>query len=251
MQYIRGGTDRERVIVFVDGSNFLIELSKLLGIKFNPYNPPVKSIDFASELIKSATNEKSASKKMIRKYWFGSFRGNDNKKIKYPLLEALKKNQFEPKLFHLPSNQAQEKGVDIALTLEMILMAANKTYDEGWIIAGDADYVGLVKEVKRYGQIINGSFFENNKESRNSKLKWAVDSFKPISFSEKNEFLDILNKYKPAIKKEIDMEPEKGKKPNKYDKSELQKILDILNENNDNPKAVLEKAKEKVKSLIG
>jgi len=83
---------------------------------------------------------------------------------------------MEPILFKKKGNR--EKGVDIALTKEVLVNAFNQNFDVGLLVAGDEDYVGLVHEVKRYGQIIHGTFFE---EGLSNELKVEFDQFFNLS----------------------------------------------------------------------
>jgi uncharacterized LabA/DUF88 family protein len=56
----------------------------------------------------------------------------------------------------------------------MLVNAFNQNFDIGFLIAGDEDYVGLVNEVKRYGPIVRGAFFEHG---LSEELRLACDSF--------------------------------------------------------------------------
>ena len=51
-------------------------------------------------------------------------------------------------------------------------------------MAGDEDYVDLVKDIKRYGVRITGSFFE---EETSPKLRLAVDYFHPLGIWGENQ----------------------------------------------------------------
>ena len=147
----------KRVMVFVDGTNFLMGIRRHYQIEnFRAEKPP----DFALELAYSFVSGtipifvRSSEHFHIRTYWFASYQGND--KDEKRISETLKKFHFEPVLFR--KRKGKEKGVDIALTMSMLTKAFNQNYDIGILFAGDEDYVGLVKEVKRYGPIIDGSY---------------------------------------------------------------------------------------------
>jgi len=71
----------------------------------------------------------------------------------------LRASGFEPILFKRRARR--EKGVDIALTKEMLVNSFNRNFNVGILVAGDEDYVGLVNEVKRYGPGIWGTFFDH------------------------------------------------------------------------------------------
>ena len=53
------------------------------------------------------------------------------------------------------------KGVDIALTCDMLSHASHDNYDVAVLIAGDGDYVPLVDEVKRLGKLVHLVFFQS------------------------------------------------------------------------------------------
>lgn len=167
----REQTPNYKVMGFIDGSNLLIELSKELKIKFRADKPPLPVLSIALLLINHLFN--AYGKTPIRKYWFASYQGNDEDHMTYA--KELRRLTFEPVLFK--NNNGKEKGVDIALATEMLVNAFNQNYDIGVIVAGDKDYVGLVKEVKRYGAIIHGAFFEHG---LSVDLALSVDKFHDI-----------------------------------------------------------------------
>jgi uncharacterized LabA/DUF88 family protein len=157
-----------KVMAFIDGSNLLRELSKEIGIDFRADKPPIPAIKIAYFLLQKLFH--GSEKIFIRKYWFASYQGSEKDQILYS--KALRQIKFEPVLFK--KHKGKEKGVDIALATEMLVNSFNQNYDIGILIAGDKDYVDLVKEVKRYGPIINGAFF---KRGLSNDLALAVDNF--------------------------------------------------------------------------
>jgi uncharacterized LabA/DUF88 family protein len=165
-------------MIFVDGTNFLVELSKDLDIKFRAEKPPLTSLDLAYDLIRWASDffrEGASEFILIRKFWFASYAGNDKDYEK--LRNALRDKGFEPVLFKKDRDKS-EKGVDIALTKEMLVNAFNQNFDVAILFAGDEDYVGLVNEVKRYGPIVNGAFFNHG---LSDNLRYAFDHFRTFS----------------------------------------------------------------------
>ncbi len=182
----------KRLMVFVDGSNLLIEMSRIISIPFRAEKPPFAAIDLAHRIVNNVyKNVKEFVK--IRRYWFSSYKADDkyyNKLCKY-----LRMLDFEPVLFK--QRNGKEKGVDIALTMEMLINAFNQNFDVGLLIAGDDDYFGLINEVKRYGPIIMGAFFENGLSER---LPMAFDNFHNLDkyFND-----DSCNEYIQRIKNQI------------------------------------------------
>src|SRR5262244_3823397 len=143
----------ERIMVFVDGTNFLVELAKELNIEFRADRPPPSAFRYAQHEIRRISQHYS----IIRLFWFASYQGSDEYRDK--IRSDLRKYEFEPILFQKRSGR--EKGVDIALTKEMLVNAFNQNFDVGYLVAGDEDYVGLINEVKRYGPIVRGIFFQH------------------------------------------------------------------------------------------
>jgi uncharacterized LabA/DUF88 family protein len=167
-----------RLMIFVDGTNFLVEFSKELDIQFRADRPPLYALELSDDLIRRASDlckRGSSDFITIRKFWFASYAGNeeDYKKLR----KALRDIDFEPILFKKDRGKP-EKGVDIALTKEMLVNAFNGNFDVAILFAGDEDYVGLVNEVKRYGPIVNGAFFMHG---LSDNLLYAFDHFQSVS----------------------------------------------------------------------
>jgi uncharacterized LabA/DUF88 family protein len=152
-------------MVFVDGTNFLVQLAEELGIRFRAEKPPPSAFRYA-RLALALLNTEDA----IRWFWFASYQGNDDYRDK--IRSKLREEKFEPVLFK--KKNGREKGVDIALTKEMLVHAFNKNFDVGYLVAGDEDYVGLVNEVKRFGPIVRGTFFNHG---LSNELRLTFDSF--------------------------------------------------------------------------
>lgn len=174
----------QRVMVFVDGTNLLTSMAKLLEIKFN--RKKTLSDKHSEAAIRAAKivigNPFSGIKyKIIRQYWFSSYRGNDTDRIE--IAERLRRNSFEPVLFKKkPDNR--EKGVDIALTMSLLLNAINQNFDISLLVAGDEDYVELVNEIKRYGPRIYGAFLDLG---LSNELKLACDRFTKLNIDKISE----------------------------------------------------------------
>jgi uncharacterized LabA/DUF88 family protein len=59
---------------------------------------------------------------------------------------------FEPHVFKKAKQSQKTKGVDIALTKDMLSHAFRGNYDAAVLVAGDGDYIPLLEEVKRLGK---------------------------------------------------------------------------------------------------
>jgi hypothetical protein len=81
---------------------------------------------------------------------------------------------------------------------EMLVNAFNQNFDVGYLIAGDEDYVGLVNEVKRYGPIAKGAFFQHG---LSEELYLTFDSFEYLG----QEIWSVMNRegYMQSIEEEI------------------------------------------------
>jgi hypothetical protein len=80
-------------MVFVDDTNFLVELTKELDIEFRADRPPPSVFQYAEYEIRHI----SAGYSTIRCFWFASYQGSDEYRNK--LRTELRKHQLEPVLF--------------------------------------------------------------------------------------------------------------------------------------------------------
>ena len=91
---------------------------------------------------------------------------------------------FSHRVFKKKSRDEKTKGVDIALTNDMLNHALLGNYDGAFLVAGDGDYVPLVEEVKRLGRLVFCVFFKG--EGLSPKLRRACDDFSDLT----KEFAD-------------------------------------------------------------
>lgn len=159
----------QRVMIFVDGTNLLLRLAEDLKVSFRADKLPNSALRAAASLIGGLYS--GAKFKIIRRYWFSSFTGNDETRFEFA--QRLRGHNFEPVIFRKKGNR--EKGVDIALTMSMLINAFNQNYDIGLLVAGDEDYLELVTEIKRYGSRVEGAFLECG---LSGELKLAFDNFR-------------------------------------------------------------------------
>lgn len=168
-----------RVMFFIDGTNLLCRLEDSLNkisdsdnkfkIKADKLQPD--DVAMAASLIDSLFKIHGILRwRIIRKFWYSSYRGSDQDRLKN--IETLWGQGFEPVIFRKKGNR--EKGVDIALTMSMLTNAFNQNYDLGILVAGDEDYIELVKEVKRYGPQVHGAFLGSG---LSDELRFACDHF--------------------------------------------------------------------------
>lgn len=56
----------------------------------------------------------------------------------------------------------RQKGVDSLIAIDMITKAYQNQYDEAVLVAGDSDFIEIVKAVKSVGPRVTGAYFEKN-----------------------------------------------------------------------------------------
>lgn len=102
---------------------------------------------------------------------------------------TLREAGFEPRLFKRVSGKS--KAVDVALTTDILTLAAERQYDVAVLFAGDGDYVPVVEAVKRIGLHVVVGFFKNNGLS--DELRIAADDF--VDLTE-----DFVDRWSPVEK---------------------------------------------------
>lgn len=85
---------------------------------------------------------------------------------------------FDPQVFK-KKKDTRSKGVDIALTKDMLAHGFRGNYEIAVLVAGDGDYVPLVEEVKRAGKPVYVTFFSGYGLS--PALRLAADRFIDIT----------------------------------------------------------------------
>lgn len=123
----------------------------------------------------SDTESAELRRRATRAYYYTSVTGDTNRinAIRHALWEL----GFHPSVFKGKKGE-KAKGVDIALSKDLLSHAYLDNYDVAILVAGDGDYIPLVDEVKRRGKVVYGSFF--TKEGLNPEFPLACDSFFPI-----------------------------------------------------------------------
>lgn len=81
---------------------------------------------------------------------------------------------FEPHVFKKDRPNEKAKGVDIALTKDMLSHAFRDNYDAAVLVTGDGDYLPLIDEVKRLGKLVYIFFIE---EFTHPRLQVGADRF--------------------------------------------------------------------------
>ena len=66
------------------------------------------------------------------------------------------------RLVYSKNGEPRQKGVDSLIAIDMLSKAFKKDYDEAVLVAGDSDFVEVVKAVKDAGVKVAGVFFKEN-----------------------------------------------------------------------------------------
>ena len=175
-----------RWMLFVDGENFALrakEFCEKNGITINAGSHYMENV-FIWMPKRTATRRIIDNKMLhiplqsdaIRAYYYASVAGDDQK------LTSVKENLwhigFNPAVFKKTRQEDKAKGVDIALSKDMLSHAYLGNYEVAVLIAGDGDYVPLIDEIKRLGKVVYVIFFEKN--GLNNALRLASDGFYAI-----------------------------------------------------------------------
>lgn len=205
----------ENWMLFVDGENFTIEGEKIAqekGIELiegSFYEPGVflwlPTIEPVGKGKGFATDDRHydcpsiwVRGTAIRAHYFTTFTGNDEKSSKLKM--ALRKIEFTPHLFKRNKQTNKQKGLDISLATELLTNAFMKNFDVVVLIAGDADYLPLIEQVKRLGRSVIVSFFDKPGAKNppiHPDLKLAADGFCDIT----QRFIKGWNQEKNRVEK--------------------------------------------------
>lgn len=141
---------KERVIVYIDGSNFFY-YCKELGI------PSYPRFDF-EKFIKFLVGDRVL---ISKNYYIGGVRAKpgDKKAVKMmkkqmSFFSYLKKHQWKISKGYLlkVDNRHHEKGVDVKLALEMVLNAVDHKCDTAILVSSDTDLLPAVKQTQSRGK---------------------------------------------------------------------------------------------------
>ena len=154
-------------MIFIDGGYLRSEFKK----KFNDEN-----INFTklNNLLVNICNTHYIQMETIRVYYYDAivdYKEDEEKHKKQDIFyeNIRNKDTYEVKLGRLikTNNGYRQKGVDVLLAIDMISKAHLNQYDIALLLAGDDDYLDMVKSIKDFtGKRIYGAFFEKNASKR-------------------------------------------------------------------------------------
>jgi hypothetical protein len=112
----------------------------------------------------------------IRAFYYTSVRGDAERCEN--VRERLWRLGFAP-VVAKREGEGKAKGVDIALSGDFLSNAFRNNFDVTVLIAGDGDYVPLIKEVQSLGKVVYVTFFE--REGLSPALRLASDRFQDLT----------------------------------------------------------------------
>ncbi len=171
-----------RWMSFIDGENLTMSAQRVAeqeGVSFTEGSWYMRDTfvwfpDHAATLSLGSTNELNLplQRHAVRAHYYTSIRG-DQERIE-EVYGALWNLGFSPTVFKSDRTRDRSKGVDIALSTDMLSNAFRNNYDVAVLYAGDGDYVPLVEEIKRLGKGVYVSYF--GKSGLNNNLRYASDT---------------------------------------------------------------------------
>jgi uncharacterized LabA/DUF88 family protein len=174
-----------RWMLFVDGENLTIRAQRLAQDKHVPLQEGpyymrdvlvwLPEIEATTRLLSSEHGHEELQLLGVRAYYYTSTTGDEDR-IRW-IREALWVIGFQPEVFKKPRTRDRTKGVDIALTTDLLGNAYRDNYDAAVLVAGDGDYVPLVEEVKRLGKVVHVVFFGETGHGLSPELRLASDRF--------------------------------------------------------------------------
>ena len=182
-----------RVMIFIDGGYFRKTVSEKSDGEINYQK--------LAEILTVHTQRANSKSQLIRAYYYDAI-PNLKDVDKMPdepdpseafgeMSEVLEKQEkylekirmldlFDVRLGKLAWNakgDKGQKGVDSLIAIDMITKAYENQYDEAVLVAGDADFLEIVKAVKSVGPQVTGAYFENN---TNLDLIYEFDKRQPL-----------------------------------------------------------------------
>lgn len=164
--------DMTRVMYFVDGENLAIRLGAILREGGRALSPRAKLEQNVYVWSRDLNEDRHG---VVRKYYYTSAHGDRDRL--HDLESGLKSLGIEAPRVFPKSKSKGSKRVDISLSTDMLLHATRRHYDIAVLVAGDEDYVPLVRAVQSEGARV---------------IVWFVSSgMSPALQHTADEFLDI------------------------------------------------------------
>lgn len=169
-----------RVMIFIDGEYFekRIREKKLTDGLDNDIN-----YSTLANFLSLETKRRSMTPQLIRTYYYNASASlkeldyiedeSEKEKAKIKIIELMKKQESKfdsisvldsfdvrkGRLVYTGNGQFRQKGVDTLIAIDMLSKAHHRHYDQAVLVAGDSDFVEVVKAVKETGVHVTGAYF--------------------------------------------------------------------------------------------
>jgi len=163
-----------RAMVFVDGENLAIRYGnarKQLGGPDRDGVTHIPNVAVRSSALSPRSSSLSGTR-IIRKYYYTSVQGDPP--AVQEVSERLKQQGFEAPRVFSKSKTKGSKRVDISLATDMLIHASRKHYEIAVLVAGDEDYVPLVRAVQGEGARVHVWFLQ---DGLSPQLRHEADYF--------------------------------------------------------------------------
>jgi uncharacterized LabA/DUF88 family protein len=160
-----------RAMIFVDGENLAIRYQD--GLSRRAPRPEVeheRDVFVWSSALHPPTTVGTPD--VMRKYYYTAVRGDNDRIVE--IEDKLKKLRFETPRVFKKEKEKGSKQVDISLATDMLVHATRKHYDVAVLVAGDEDYIPLVRAVQFEGARVHIWFVSNG---LSLKLRRVADHF--------------------------------------------------------------------------
>lgn len=179
-----GGVPSYSWMVFVDGENFTIRgqtVARQNNLQLSEgkcyYTDTFLWLPSSNAHSQLGQGHLHLAPNPIRSFYYTSVWGDEEKinDVRKKLWEC----KFDPVVFKKVRRNEKAKGVDIALTKDLLTNAFHNNYDVAIIFAADSDYIPVIEEIRRMGKVVYLAFF--NGDWIKDKLKVSCDSFVDIT----------------------------------------------------------------------
>ncbi len=165
--------DITRVMYFVDGENLAIRFGAVLK---DACRTPASHVGYEPNVCVWSPELNEEGKGVIRRHFYTSV-PDDGVKIQ-KVQTLLKSLGIEaPRVFRKDKTKGS-KRVDISLSTDMLVHATRRHYDIAVLVAGDEDYVPLVRAVQAEGARVHVWFVSSG---ISPALQEAADSYLDIT----------------------------------------------------------------------
>lgn len=143
---------KERVAIFIDGGNFY---RKIRQDDLIPKGTKFDYVKFAEFLAQGRSV-------LSKSYYIGIVRNHDKTaksqdmvRNQQKLLSALENDGYQIKRGKIVyDNKIREKGVDVQIAIDLVIGAAENSYDTAIIVSSDTDLIPAIKYIRSKGKTV-------------------------------------------------------------------------------------------------